>query len=169
MGAHKATLEEDAGIQRTNPRHRRSTRQRRANGVIPSLTRLSSAGGTDYMAGKMGSPKGKVGSQPLFSFVFVLSLSLTHTPHTQNSVVQIAFPLLYLPYYISFLYLSLGSPTLPSSTPLNLLWDLWRSQPCLTRDAKTGDTPGQRIWAMNSVPPHPCPSRWLYYLIRSSS
>lgn len=43
-GSHKATLEEDTGFQRTNPKYRRSTRQRRANGVIPSLTRLSVLG-----------------------------------------------------------------------------------------------------------------------------
>lgn len=72
------TLEEDKGIQRTNPRHRRSTRQRRANGVIPSPTRLS-AGGADYMARRIiGSSKGKMGSVSPFLPFFSLFLLLLH-------------------------------------------------------------------------------------------
>lgn len=84
-----------------------------------------SAGGADYVAGRTGSPKGRVGSLaaflPFFFFSLFFSPSLKHKPHTQNPIVQIAFSLLYLPYYIQFLSLSLGSPTLPPPPHLSAL------------------------------------------------
>lgn len=113
MGTHKATLEEDAGIQRTNPRHRRSTRQRRANGVVPSPNQTLRAGGADYMAGRMGSPKGKLGSvSPFFSFISVFSVPLCYTethPYSYFSALTLSLSLT----CTTIVSLSLVSTTLP--------------------------------------------------------
>lgn len=147
------TLEEDAGIQRTNPRHRRSTRQKGKWGR-PLPHQILHAGGAEYMAGRMGSPKGKVGSvSPFFPLVqsFFLSPFLTQK-HTHNPLFQIYLIHMYN-YSVS---LSLWFLPLSSPTPY-LLWDLWRRQPCPTRDAKNGDTTsGQRTWATPRAS-HPLP------------
>lgn len=114
-----------------------------------------SAVGADYVAGRMGSPKGRVGSVSLFLTFFSVFLFLSVTKprfllFRSLSLCCLSIPLHPVLYSIS-LFSGLPHPTY-------LLWDLWRSQPCPTRDAKTGDTPsGQRTWAMNPVPPHPLP------------
>lgn len=81
-----------------------------------------SAGRADYMAGRMGSPKGRVGSVSLF-FPFFRSFSLSHK--TQNPIVQIPFPLLSFhpppPRTIFHFSLSPGSPTLPPPPHLSAL------------------------------------------------
>lgn len=147
------TLEEDAGIQRTNPRHRRSTRQRRANGVVPSPTRFSVLGVLSTWQGEWGPLRGKWGVSPFFPLVqsFFLSPFLTQK-HTHNPLFQIYLIHMYN-YSVS---LSLWFLPLSSPTPY-LLWDLWRRQPCPTRDAKNGDTTsGQRTWATPRAS-HPLP------------
>lgn len=156
MGTHKATLEEDAGIQRTNPRHRRSTRQRRANGVVPSPNQTLRAGGADYMAGRMGSPKGKLGSvSPFFSFISVFSVPLCYTETHPYSCFSALARSLSLSHMYNYCFPLSGFHHSPSPTPY-LLWDLWRRQPCPTRDAKNGDTTsGQRTWATPLCLPPP--------------
>lgn len=128
-------------------------------GPSPPWPDSVSAGGADDMAGKMGSPQGRVGSvYPFFlSFFLPLSLSQKHThpifqifpllshKHTDNCSVSLSLSLCGLPH--SYL-----------PHPTYLLWDLWRRQPCPTRDAKNGDmTSGQRTWATPPVPPHLLP------------
>ena len=121
MGAHEVNFEEDTGIQRTNPRHRRST-DRRANGTVLSPTRFG-AECADNVAGKMGSPKGKVGSVcPFFAFslfsVFLsLSLSYTeaHTPKISFSLIHTCKLFLCLcPSLFPSLCLSLSLTCLPT-------------------------------------------------------
>lgn len=164
MGAHKVTLEEDAGIQRTNPRHRRSTRQRRANGVVPSPTRFSVLGVLSTWQGEWGPLRGKWGVSPFFPFVqsFFLSPFLTQK-HTHNlsdlshtHVQLFCFPLslvstTLLPHPLSTLG-SVETPALPHQRCQKWGHNFWTEDlghaPCL---------------------PPPCPSRRLYYLIRSSS
>lgn len=111
------------------------------------------------MAGKMGSPQGRVGSvYPFFLSFFSppFSLTETHTPYFSD--LSSLFSLINTPATILSLSLSLWAPPLSLPHPTYLLWDLWRRQPCPTRDAKNGDmTSGQRTWATPPVPPHLLP------------
>lgn len=112
------------------------------------------------MAGKMGSPQGRVGSvYPFFLSFFSTPFSLTET-HTH--LISQIFPLFlshkHTGNYSVSLSVSLWAPPLSLPHPTYLLWDLWRRQPCPTRDAKNGDmTSGQRTWATPPVPPHLLP------------
>lgn len=86
------TLEEDAGIQRTNPRHRRSTRQKGKNGVVPSSIRLLVLGVLTTWEGEWGPLRGKWGLSSPFSLFFSACFPLPLI-HTQNPVFQIPLPL----------------------------------------------------------------------------
>lgn len=127
---------------------------RRANGVIPSPTRHSVLGVLTTWQGEWGPVKGKWGLSPPFFLYFspfppaFLNLN-KHTPiilfFRSLSCATILFPSL------SSFHHS------PSPTPY-LLWDLWRRQPCPTRDAKNGDTTsGQRTWVTPLYLPPPAP------------
>ena len=164
-----------------DPQHRRSTRQRRANGVIPSLTRLS-AGGVAYVTRRWDSLRGKWGLSPPFSFFSDFNLPVSYT-HTQNPVFQIPFSLSHTHTH----HLSLF-PSLPPSLPPSLSFSLWfhpLSLPhCLSALGSVENASlaltyqrcqirGHNFWTEDlgraPLPPTPCPSRQLYYLISSSS
>lgn len=121
------------------------------------------------MAGRMGPLRGVWGLSPLFpsfsSLAFFLtqkhtytqkpisqtpfsplssSLSLSHTSHTYSHLQLFCF--------------SLWAPPLSLPHPTYMFWNLWRRQPCPTRDAKNGDmTSGQRTWATPPCIPTPAP------------
>lgn len=133
-------------------------------GSLPPRPDSLSAGSADYMAGRMGPPKGRVESVfPFFLFsLFFLSpfLFLHRNTQTQNPVFQIPFSLFFLTYTYSYsaclcLSLSLyGLPTLPPSPHLSALGSV--EIRTLPRDAKNGDTTsGQRTLVTPPVPPHP--------------
>lgn len=154
----------DSGRGRGHPEDKPQTQEKhkteKGRWGCPLPTRLS-AGGADHEAGRMGPLMGKWGlpdfSSSLFfspSFIhrnlffrplFLLPptfLSLSHTP-TFN-------------YSVSLSHTSLAPLSL-FPHPTYMLWNLWRRQPCPTRDAKNGDTTGQRTWATPPVHPHPAP------------
>lgn len=159
VGAHKATLEEDTGIRR-RPKHGRSTRQEKARWGRPLPGQILSVLGVPMTwQGRWGPLRGEWGLSTPFFFLFFLPLSLSQK-HT-HPIFQI-FPLLSHKHTDNCsVSLSLSLCGLPHSYlphPTYLLWDLWRRQPCPTRDAKNGDmTSGQRTWATPPVPPHLLP------------
>lgn len=161
MGAHKATLEEDAGIRRKRPRHRRSTRQQKARRGRPLPGQiLSVLGVPTTWQGRWGPLRGEWGLSTPFFFLFFLPLSLSQK-HTHTLFLRSFLSFLshkHTGNYSVSLSVSLWAPPLSLPHPTYLLWDLWRRQPCPTRDAKNGDmTSGQRTWATPPVPPHLLP------------
>lgn len=156
------TLEEDKGIQRTNPRHRRSTRQRRANGVIP-LPADSVLGLLTTWQREWGPLRGKWGlSPPFFLAVFFSSfLTQKHTPRTLFFRSFSLYLIHMYNYSVSLphpLSLSLVSPTLPPPPVIcsGICGDASFALPI--RDAKNGDTTsGQMTWATPPclLPPTP--------------
>jgi hypothetical protein len=171
-GSHKATLEEDTGFQRTNPKTGEA-QNRGVNGIIPSPTRLS-AGGADYMAGRTGPLRGEWGLSFLLSvfFFFSVPFSLTHT-EKQTPISQTTFSHISPPTHIHTHNYSVclsGFPHFPFPTPLKCS-GIWRRQPCPTQRCQKW---GLDFWTRGHGPrplciPTPGPSRRLYYLICSSS
>lgn len=116
--------------------------------------------GADHEAGRMGPLMGKWGLSPRFLLFFFLSPSFIH----RNLFFRPLFLLLptSLSHTPTFNYsVSLSHISLPPLSllphPTYMLWNLRRRQPCPTRDAKNGDTTGQRTWATPPVHPHPAP------------
>lgn len=131
--------------------------KRRPDGAVPSLARFCQCWGCRRHGREDGVPSGESGvCLPLFSFFFFspfLSLRNTHTLFFRSFL---SF-LINTPTTVLFLSLC-GLPHSYLPHPTYLLWDLWRRQPCPTRDAKNGDmTSGQRTWATPPVPPHLLP------------
>lgn len=121
VGAHKATLEEDAGIRRKRPRHRRSTRQQKARRGRPLPGQiLSVLGVPTTWQGRWGPLRGEWGLSTPFFFLFFLPLSLSQK-HTHTLFLRsfLSFSLINTPATILSLSLSLcGLPHSPSPTPL---------------------------------------------------
>ena len=158
VGAHNATLEEDTGIQRRRPKHGRSTRQEKARQGRPLPGQiLSVLGVPTTWQGRWGPLRGEWGLSTPFFFLFFSPFFSHRNTHTLFFRSFLSF-LINTPTTVLFLSVSLWAPPLSLPHPTYLLWDLWRRQPCPTRDAKNGDmTSGQRTWATPPVPPHLLP------------
>lgn len=133
-----------------------STKQRRAKWgrALPSQT--LSAGVLTTWQGKWGVP------------LFSLFLSFSLSRRKQISVSQISLSQVYT--NAQLFRLCLGLPSFRSPTPLKYS-GIWRHQPCPTqRCQKWGLLPDRGPGPTTQPHPTPfCPSRRLYYLIRSSS
>lgn len=167
----------DSGRGRGHPEDKPQTQEKhkteKGRWGCPLPTRLS-AGGADHEAGRMGPLMGKWGLSPRFLlFSFFLSLF-----HTQKPIFQTPFsPSSHLSLSLSYTHIQLfcfsephlPRPTFPFSPPH--LYAL--------ESVETPALPNQRCqkwghdWTedMGHAPraSPPCPSRRLYYLIRSSS
>lgn len=121
------------------------------------------------MAGRMGPLRGMWGLSPPFFHLFPLSLSFlhrnTHIPRNLSLrplfLLSSPLSLSHTSHTYSHLQLfcfCLWAPPLSLPHPTYMFWNLWRRQPCPTRDAKNGDmTSGQRTWATPPCIPTPAP------------
>lgn len=133
---------------------------RRPDGAVPSPARFCQCWGCRRHGREDGVPSGEWGLSTPFFFLFFLPLSLSQK-HTHTLFLRSFLSFLshkHTGNYSVSLSVSLWAPPLSLPHPTYLLWDLWRRQPCPTRDAKNGDmTSGQRTWATPPVPPHLLP------------
>lgn len=132
--------------------------KRRPDRAVPSPARFCQCWGCRRHGREDGVPSGESGvCLPLFSFFFFSPFFSHRNTHTLFFRSFLSF-LINTPTTVLFLSVSLWAPPLSLPHPTYLLWDLWRRQPCPTRDAKNGDmTSGQRTWATPPVPPHLLP------------
>lgn len=124
-------------------------------GSSPSPTGLSVLGALTTWQGEWGPLRGNWGLSPPFFPLFQSFLSCFVTQkHTHTPVFQLSLALS-LSHMYNYCFPLSGFHHSPSPAPY-LLWDLWRRQPCPTRDAKNGDTTsGQRTWATPLCLPPP--------------
>lgn len=173
VGAHKATLEEDAGIRRRRPRHGRSTRQEKARrghplpGQILSVLRVPTT-----WQGRWGPLRGEWGLSTPFFFPFFLPLSLSQK-HTHTLFLRSFLSFLshkHTGNYSVSLSVSVGSPTLPPPPHLSALGSVETPALPNQRCQKWGhDFWTEDMGHAPRAPPPPAPPDGFYYLIRSSS
>lgn len=114
-------------------------------GSSPPPTRLSVLGALTTWQGEWGPLRGNWGLSPPFFPFSLFCPALLH----RNTPILLFFSSdsLSLSHMYNYCFPLSGFHHSPSPAPY-LLWDLWRRQPCPTRDAKNGDTTsGQRTWA----------------------
>lgn len=116
VGAHKATLEEDAGIRRRRPRHGRSTRQEKARPGPSPPRQVCQCWGCRRHGREDGVPSGESGvCLPLFLSLFSpFSLTETHTPYLLRSFLSF----LSHKHTGNYSVCLCGLPHSPSPTPL---------------------------------------------------